>query len=202
MVLTEISSVADDRLKVVCLDMDGTLLNCNNEVPKENAKALASLTSHNIKAMLVSGRHRSCMERYAEELNLTDVPIISCNGALGKLRDEVLFRNAVPKDVVEATIAFCEKHNLQFNWYTDDEVYAVRNGDPLADDHMRRYREMTGAKPIVIESVREETQNLLRGPCPLKVLFFAPDERLPSLLGEFREYIEEQDVETSPVRII
>ena len=69
------------RFRIVALDIDGTLLNSQGELPPENAEAVRKTTELGVQIILVTGRRFSTAKRIAENLNL-DSPLVTHNGAL------------------------------------------------------------------------------------------------------------------------
>lgn len=69
--------------KLAVFDLDGTLLNRDHEISKENLKAVKKLEKLGLKIVLASGRPHTLMKPYIHQLNLKG-PIIACNGAFIK----------------------------------------------------------------------------------------------------------------------
>ncbi len=61
-------------------DLDGTLLDSNHRVSKENLKAVNTLKTYGVEVTIASGRPLSLMYHYAKELDIK-LPIVTCNGA-------------------------------------------------------------------------------------------------------------------------
>lgn len=59
-------------LKAVVMDMDGTLLNSNNEIDPKTKATLRYLASHGTKVVLASGRSYTRLLPYAKELGLDE----------------------------------------------------------------------------------------------------------------------------------
>jgi hypothetical protein len=55
--------------------------------------------------------------------------------------------------------------------------------------HRTKYRELTGQKVVTIPSI---TAELLEGASPLKILFFATEEKMPALLDDVRALFQAQ----------
>jgi 5-amino-6-(5-phospho-D-ribitylamino)uracil phosphatase len=70
-------------IKLVAIDIDGTLLNGRGELPRENAAAIADVVQQGIKLILVTGR-RWGMARKVSTLLRLPYPLIVHNGALIK----------------------------------------------------------------------------------------------------------------------
>jgi Cof subfamily protein (haloacid dehalogenase superfamily) len=67
--------------QIVALDIDGTLLDSQGQLPPENVEAVRKTVERGIKIILVTGRRFSTAKRVAETLEL-DNPLVTHNGAL------------------------------------------------------------------------------------------------------------------------
>lgn len=67
-------------IRLVAMDLDGTLLNIDKHISEENARALRDCEKRGIKMVFSSGRSFESMRRMALEIGLAS-PIISSNGA-------------------------------------------------------------------------------------------------------------------------
>lgn len=70
-------------IRLLALDLDGTLLNSHGELSKRNARALELARASGVRIALVTGRRFRDVRPLALELGL-DVPVIAHNGALTK----------------------------------------------------------------------------------------------------------------------
>lgn len=70
-------------IRLLALDLDGTLLNSHGELSERNARALAEAREAGVRIALVTGRRFRDVRPLALELGL-DVPVIAHNGALTK----------------------------------------------------------------------------------------------------------------------
>ncbi|MFN8008587.1 MAG: Cof-type HAD-IIB family hydrolase [Terriglobia bacterium] len=71
------------KIKLVALDIDGTLLDSQGALPSENVKAIEETLRQGVKIILVTGRRSGTALKVAASLKL-DGPIIVHNGALIK----------------------------------------------------------------------------------------------------------------------
>jgi Cof subfamily protein (haloacid dehalogenase superfamily) len=70
-------------IRLLALDLDGTLLDSRGELPEQNLRAIAAARRLGVRVALVTGRRFRDARPLALQLGL-DVPIISHNGALTK----------------------------------------------------------------------------------------------------------------------
>ncbi len=67
--------MGNGKIKLIALDMDGTLLNDNNDIPQANADAICMALNNNIKVVLVSARPVCSMLPYYRMLQLEEMPM-------------------------------------------------------------------------------------------------------------------------------
>lgn len=70
-------------IRLLALDLDGTLLNSRGRISARNRSALEQVREHGVRVALVTGRRFRDAQPIALELGL-DVPVIAHNGALTK----------------------------------------------------------------------------------------------------------------------
>jgi Cof subfamily protein (haloacid dehalogenase superfamily) len=68
-------------IKLVALDIDGTLLDSHGNLPAENGRAIEESVQRGVKVILVSGRRWSMARQVSAALGLT-FPVVAHNGAL------------------------------------------------------------------------------------------------------------------------
>lgn len=82
------------RYKIIALDMDGTLLNRNQEISDQNRKWIQAAVEAGVKVILATSRPVRGVIRFAEELNL-DTPYIVSNASEIWKSSEQLYRRYV-----------------------------------------------------------------------------------------------------------
>jgi 5-amino-6-(5-phospho-D-ribitylamino)uracil phosphatase len=97
-------------IKLIAMDVDGTLLDTNARVPGENARAIAEATARGIEVVLVTGRRFDFVRHIADQLPC-EVQLIVCNGALikskkGETHQRHLLARETARRVLEATPVF------------------------------------------------------------------------------------------------
>lgn len=122
-------------VKLICLDMDGTLLDSNLEISPANREAILRARSKGIQVTLATGRMYASALAYAKELDI-DIPIIAMNGALikhpiseAKLKDLI-----IRPDLLERVIRVLQAKNLRPNFYNEFTLFV--------GDGLERYRRM------------------------------------------------------------
>lgn len=116
------------NIKLVALDMDGTLLNDRQEVSKENAKWIRKATEAGVIVCLATGRGYQSALPYAEQLHL-ESPMITVNGGEIWARPGVLHkRTLLPLTDLHRLRDLALKHESLWYWaYTTMNVYNKEN---------------------------------------------------------------------------
>ncbi|HLR35993.1 MAG TPA: Cof-type HAD-IIB family hydrolase [Tissierellales bacterium] len=112
------------KYELIAIDMDGTLLNSDNEISSRNKRAIKKAKSLGANIILSTGRLFTSANEYAESLGLT-TPIISCNGAFvaEKGKSNVIYDSAINKDVAKEVIKMSEKEEVYYHFYDDETFY-------------------------------------------------------------------------------
>jgi hypothetical protein len=91
-------------IKLIAMDVDGTLLDSTSHVPPENARTIAEAAARGIEIVLVTGRRFDFVKHIAEQLPC-EVHLIVNNGALIKSRSgETHQRNLLPANVARRVL--------------------------------------------------------------------------------------------------
>jgi len=186
--------MANNCIKIVFSDIDGTLLTSQHQVTDQSKVMVKKLAGYNIPFVLVSARMPAAIYPITEELG-GKMPIISYSGALvldneGKTLASTRME-AVPTGRLLADLA--ERFpQITANFYTDNQWYVKDTADP----RVKREMAITSAA-----AVRGDFQQLLaQGICPHKILLMAEPEDSVAAEQYFREnYPAFQVVRSSPI---
>ncbi|WP_243292822.1 Cof-type HAD-IIB family hydrolase [Bacillus sp. FJAT-47783] len=112
-------------MKIIAIDMDGTLLNSAEEITDENANAIKKAQSQGVEVVIATGRTYQTATSFLKKVNV-NVPIICLNGA------DV--RNPLGEKLVSVPIAsesfikideVCKQHDIHFEVCTNIGIYSV-----------------------------------------------------------------------------
>src|SRR5271165_3488175 len=133
-------------IKLIAMDIDGTLLDSTTQLPAENASAIADAAERGIEILLVTGR-RFDFARAVSDLLPCDLHLIVNNGALiksktGETHQRLLLPSAVARKVVEAMPQFRAEAAVVFDRPGEKQVFLERIDweDPLRGKYFRRNR--------------------------------------------------------------
>ncbi len=108
-------------IRLLALDLDGTLLNSRGELSERNRRAIAEARARGVRVAVVTGRRFRDARPVALELGL-DVPVISHNGALTK--------HARTLETVNATLLPLEAAREVLRVAREREMDAMISDDP------------------------------------------------------------------------
>ncbi len=115
-----------ERIKLIALDIDGTLLDNQGEIPVRNRNVLRAASERGIIIALASGRMTDCISPFEDKLGI-DCPIIGYNGGMVRgTRGEgrpALFHRPLEARYGRELIDYCRRRYM-LNFYCDDILYA------------------------------------------------------------------------------
>jgi Cof subfamily protein (haloacid dehalogenase superfamily) len=110
--------------KLLCTDMDGTLLNDKKEIGKKTLDAIKKAEEKGVKVVISTGRLFTSAEAYANIVGVK-APIISSNGAYirEKDRDEVIYKSLLGEENCLFILKILKKYGMIPNYHTPDAIY-------------------------------------------------------------------------------
>lgn len=113
------------QYKMVAVDLDGTLLDSNKVIPKENVEALFQVKENGIKVVFSTGRIIESAMSYAHAIGF-EPDYVTANGATIAYGNTFEHLPIEYKDVVEYARQ-CEKYGVGYNIITEDHTYYYQN---------------------------------------------------------------------------
>lgn len=100
----------ENKFKLICLDLDGTLLNSKNEISEKNISCLKKCLDQGIHVFFVTGRPY-CYARYQANQIDERIEIIAYNGGC-YIENNQLVEKFIPSDKLIPIIDCIEKYNI------------------------------------------------------------------------------------------
>ena len=100
-----------NKVKLIAIDMDGTLLNSQKEIPVENIKAIQEAAAAGIKIVLCTGRPRSGILPHFEKLGLSEEEYIIMNNGCSTYETKnwkLLQYESLSRSEMEELLQACE----------------------------------------------------------------------------------------------
>lgn len=114
-------------IKLIAIDIDGTLVNSNKELTETVRKTIKRAKSQNIKVVIATGRPLKGVEQLLKQLELNDQKdqyVISFGGSLIETTSgKILFEKGITYDDFIDLEAISRKVNLHFNVISNDRIY-------------------------------------------------------------------------------
>jgi len=112
--------------KLLAIDMDGTLLNDNKKISKENIIAIKKAKQLGVKVVIASGRTIQGIEKYLEKLDLLsdDDYCVVCSGALvmNNTKEKVIQSSPLSYEEFKYVFNLVKKLNITLNMYSDESI--------------------------------------------------------------------------------
>ena len=163
-------------IKIICLDLDGTLLNSRKELSPRNAAALERAAAAGAEIVPTTGRFFTGMPQFIQDLPYLHYAI-TVNGAqvYDIAKDRAVARNEMPLETALRIMEYLDDLHVAYDCYQDNWGYMSRDfweqiaeftPDPHYQEMVRRLRTpVADLKTLVRE----------RGRSVQKIQFFTPD---------------------------
>jgi len=114
-------------IKLLCVDMDGTLLNTRGEISKRNIDTIKKVHEKGVKVTICTGRIFTSARYFADLIGIK-VPIIATNGSYirEKDRDEIIYKAVLGKRKCEEVLRVLRKYEIYPHFNTPDTVFTEK----------------------------------------------------------------------------
>jgi Cof subfamily protein (haloacid dehalogenase superfamily) len=158
-------------IRLIALDIDGTLLDGQSQLPDINRQAILDAASRGIEVALVTGRRYDFAMPIARQIPCPLTMIVN-NGAMVKSSDGTTrLIHRLPRDVarrvIEATPQFREMASVCFDRPRENQLIFERIDweDPLRSAYFKRNREFIAEVSPILNCLTED---------PIQVMFTGP----------------------------
>ena len=169
-------------IRLLAIDVDGTLLNDQHRLSDRTLKAISQAQEKGLKIILATGRGPRSCDPIIHKLGIED-PVITHNGAVvyhplrNTAEKQVGFKAEELKEVVE----FCRKEDIHFDASTAFHIYVERVHESVIPVYKRFF-----AQPITVKDVGQIGEIIVK-----LTLTGEPkrlDEVMPHLLRKFPNF--------------
>jgi len=138
------------RIRLVALDLDGTLVGEDLTVRPRVREAIASAQERGVAITIVTGRMFAATKRFARVLAI-DGPIVCYQGAaiFEAATGKVLRETPVHADVTRNVLAWAHDRGVHAQCYANDTLYIEQ-----INRFSRRYTTLAQVEPVVVPSLR------------------------------------------------
>lgn len=119
-------------VKMLVLDMDGTLLNKEHTISEKNKKYIQLAKERGVKVVLVSGRDVPALKNFSKILNLNEY-IGAMNGAIvyDVKNEEIIGETYLRKEHVDKLFEISNNNNELLTLFKDNIIYASDKPNPF-----------------------------------------------------------------------
>lgn len=115
------------KYKLICMDMDGTLLNDKKEVSERCKIAISKAHELGVKVVIATGRIFVSAEYYGDIIGVK-APIIASNGAYVREKDSdrSIYEQGLGAENYQLIVELLKKHDIVPHFYTEDTIYTEK----------------------------------------------------------------------------
>ena len=171
-----------DRIKLICADIDGTLLDDNRRVLPQVKESLRNVAESGVRIALASGRMPAGVELVEKELGIPCIKI--CNaGTCILLGNQCITMKYLLPDVMEHIyVDIAKKNNLPLWIFREREWYVTD-----VDSFVERETEIIKYQPKVVKVRKLADEWSQEGTGPCKLLIAADADILKRIQQEIKE---------------
>lgn len=177
-------------IKLVAIDLDGTLLNNQKQISQENQAALAKAKANGIKIVLCTGRPLKAILPYLDVLNLRGAGdySITFNGGLVQKNDTgtIVDKQALSVEDVTDLLALAKQMDMPLDVLTDEVVLCF----PTSSDHQTIYPKLNPLLVFQSATQQELTAETLYNKAVVAYDQKELDQWIPAIPKEFKERFE------------
>jgi len=128
--------------KLICSDIDGTLLNINRELSESTIKQVQRVSP--IPFILISSRMPAAMLHLQRDLKNESTPLIAYNGGLVIADNKIIHSTFIAPAMIQNVADQCKENSVHLSLYFNDEWYV-----PSMDFWAKREENNTKVTPSV-----------------------------------------------------
>lgn len=175
-------------IRLICLDIDGTLVNSKKEVTMRTVKAIEEAQKKGVTVTIASGRVHQSVAEVAQKAGIRG-PLISMNGALIKDEGEnkVIHEVSIGKESLLKVLEELERSEIRPNLYTKDGIFVSTyfdfyraQRDRVPEDIPFEYEELN-----TWEDIGRTAK--IRGDVIDKIIFFTEETKKKPLMKDLSE---------------
>ncbi|MBS9339141.1 HAD family phosphatase [Fructobacillus sp. M2-14] len=118
-----------NTIKLISIDIDGTLLNDSREITPAVKKAVTEATEAGIYVVITTGRPATGVKKVISDLGLVanDKYVITHNGGVARSTDHAtdVYHESLPWDLFEEALAYAQKEKAYLQVESDEYAYTL-----------------------------------------------------------------------------
>lgn len=177
-----------NQVKLIAIDMDGTLLNSQKEIPEENIKAIQDAAAAGIEIVLCTGRPRSGIVPHFEKLGLSEEEYIIMNNGCSTYETTnwtLIQSESLSRSEMEELLQVCEDFPGVVLTFTGEKTYYVVGNEVPELVTYDAGTVFTEAKARSLEEIFEEGQVIFQA------MYMADSEPLDALQNAMEDSLSQ-----------
>lgn len=138
--MTQSNRKTDPQIKLIVLDIDGTLLNSQLELSERNEKALKAALAEGVQIVLATGKTRNAGLKIADRLGMTTPGIYLQGLTIYEPDGTISYQQTLDEAVARQVLTFGTDRGFKFIAYSGTRMMLPRR-DPEVMDGLMRYHE-------------------------------------------------------------
>ncbi|WP_082232017.1 Cof-type HAD-IIB family hydrolase [Halobacillus massiliensis] len=127
-------------MKLIAIDLDGTLLNHNSEISRENEEAIQKAQENGVEVVVATGRAEFDVRQVFSKTNI-NTWVIGANGATIHTPESRLFDSVpLPQAHAEEALEWLERKGFYYEVFTDEAILTPENGRHLLQIELDRLK--------------------------------------------------------------
>lgn len=167
---------------MVCIDIDGTLINSSHQVTKKTIDVLSKLSKQNILVVLVSARPTESVKSLVyNKLKLT-MPFIAFNGGIVSNKGKLLEIGTIDNSIAEEVYKDLLNEGISINIYNSSDWYI-----PEMDDYVKKEIEIVNINPKILHLENRSENRLSSINQIVKILGLGEEEKIKTLECDYQK---------------
>ena len=173
-----------ENIRLLCLDLDGTLLNDHKEIDPRDVEAVQKAAADGVTIALITGRMPAATENIVKTLRVSC--ILACNAGTYILeKGSCIYSEYLPLEAMQKVYGVAQEHELPL-WIFRHEDWMVTDLDEAVEEEIRTIRHM----PQIMNYQNLEKEWAAAKKAPNKLLIGAN----PSKVQEIYTILQEMNV--------
>jgi Cof subfamily protein (haloacid dehalogenase superfamily) len=137
-------------IRLIAIDVDGTLLDDQHQLSERNARAIRAATSAGIPVILATGRMRNSCEWLIDALALQTDGIFVQGLYIADHTGKRIYGDYLEKAVLQHFAPFAEENNLSYVAFADNQIFTTRR-----DHYTDIILDYNEPEPIVVKNIAD-----------------------------------------------
>ncbi|GAB2484542.1 Cof-type HAD-IIB family hydrolase [Alkalibacterium psychrotolerans] len=172
----------------IFLDVDGTLVSYENELPSSAVSAIKHAQENGHKVYTVTGRSKA--EMYEDILSIGFDGYIGGNGSYIENQGEVIMERSLSYQDCQSIVDWLNKKGLEFYLESNEGLYGSAHFEEAAEETIQIYSARKGKENTNSITVKDAFPDMIFG----EDVYRNKVNKISFLLNEYSDYLEAKEV--------